>query len=146
MVTKYFHIVLLYCYLKDLNTSSITGLRKLNTCGFWITFNQFIEKIICRLIDKYLLVVLFLFCLVTAGSCRTALFKPPARECNVYSASVCLSHSTASNLSNHYQPATRLRLHFGCLHVSIVYAHIVGSVLLESEKKPSMQSSEVAHH
>lgn len=48
--------------------------------------------------------------------------------------------------SNQYQPGTSLFLHFGCLRVSIVYAHIVRRALLESERKPSMQSSEVAHH
>lgn len=52
----------------------------------------------------------------------------------------------ASRSSNQYQPGTGLFLHFGCLRVSIVYAHIVRRALLESEKKPSMQSSEVAHH
>lgn len=37
--------------------------------------------------------------------------------------------------SNQYQPGTSLFLHFGCLRVSIVYAHIVRRALLESEKK-----------
>lgn len=75
---------------------------------------------------------------VDSSQCLFGVFYPV-----LHSVCVLVSYSVPAIFNISQSPVSSCILY---VCVSSVYVHIVRPVLFESEKKTSMQSSEVAHH